>query len=1811
MTSLKLYLLGPPRVDLDEVSIEVKPRKALALLIYLACTAERQSRDTLATLLWPDSSQRGARAALRRRLFELNQMLPDNLLISDRDQVRLKDNPGIWLDVDQFQRRLSDCQSHGHTPDAVCPDCLDPLTEAIALYQADFLSGFTLPDCPEYDDWQFFQSENLRQALSSALGRLAELLGDQGNFEAALPHARRRLALDPLHEPAHRQLMRLYAQAGQQADALRQYELCRQTLEDELGVPPESETGALYNDIRAGNLPITAANAPIPTPPRPPSPPRHNLPTQTTSFIGREDELAEIKRLLLDEPDCRLLNLVGPGGIGKTRLAIATATQVLGEFPHGAYFVSLAPVGEVEDIVPAIAAALKLTFYGQAEPKTQLLDHLQAKKLLLLVDNFEHLLNGVYLLSEILRHAPDVTLLVTSRERLNLQEEWGYDVQGLAFPATLTADQTADTQLLGSYSGLTLFLQRARRAAASFAPSAEEMADIVRICHLVDGMPLGLELAAPWVRSLTCQEIAAEIEQNLDFLTTSMRNVPPRHRSLRAVFDQTWGRLPQAGQSVLSRLSVFRGGCTREAAERVTKATLPLLSSLVDKALLRRTNTGRYEIHELIRQFAETQLQTNPREVEQTQQRHRDYFVDFLEQRTAGVKGGRQKETLAEIKADMDNVRLVWRRAGATRDANAFERAAECLFVFYLYRSGHYEGQAAFQQAARTFIKNADTLGDDSLADNLVILDQRENLTSFLLAGQGYFLGRTLDGAAGQRLLERALALYRRSGNDDPSIEGFILLWLGWIVFLQGKDLEVLDYVEPTLAILTQTGDRWAEVWCLELWANTISKMQPLEGEELYKRGLAVCRASGDHSNLSYLNQNRSGVNMDLGRYAQAQQCVDEAISAAKMVDNVLALAYALLRRGEMEIVRGEYRQAIQTLQQAAANFDEIKTQHNVNWANIILAKAYHLHGDHEQAEQTFQRTLEEAAVRNQKEHIARCRFGLGCLAYDRRDWLRAETHQRTALALFQQLGHKTLEAELLCSLAQSMIGSSEHRLDEAKQCLGQALEIATKHQLIPIALDVCVSMAQMLILTEDMAQAVELLSLVEHHQSSTFETKEKARQLLAEFADELSSPSTQAAQARGKTLDWEQVAQRLIDDLLAAENRPRLQQPRHNLPTQTTSFIGREDELAEVQRLLLEESACRLLTLIGPGGTGKTRLALAMANQLLDAFPDGVYIVSMAPISEVDDVVPAIAEALRFTFYGNTDPKEQLLNYLSRKQMLLLIDNFEHLLDGAALLSEILSHAPNLTLLATSRERLNLQEEWLYEVAGLAFPKMNENAPSGLSTYSAVALFSQRARQTSANFTPSDDELAEIGRICQLVEGMPLGIELAAPWIRTLSCAEIAAEIERSLDFLATPLRNVPERHRSLRVVFEQTWERLSEEEQSVLSQLAVFRGGCTREAAEQVTGATLPVLSALVHKALLRRTNTGRFELHELVRQFAESQLQAVSQAVDQAQQRHREFFIRFLETRTAGVKGRRQVETLAEIEADIDNVRLSWRGATAKREAAAIERSAECLYTYYLYTNGFDEGQSEFRRAIAALTNSPDAKTDDSWLQVLVVPVQDENLVGFLLAGLGYFVAHRRDLQKGQILLKQALALLRRKDPVDRRKEAFALLWLGWTHYFQGLLTEGKRYARECLTLVADSADLSREGWALLLLGNCLRDGRPAEAVDVFQTGMTQCRESGDQILLGYFSHNMGRAVGDLGRYDQAQQHIDYVVTLSEKLANIHNLGFALFYRGGLEITQGKYRQAVHTLQQALTYFNEVGTAHASRVQIYLGLAYHLQG
>ena len=373
-------------------------------------------------------------------------------------------------------------------------------------------------------------------------------------------------------------------------------------------------------------LPVTAAASIVQQPDNAAQPDklRHNLPALTTALIGREEELAELAQLLAD-PATRLLTILSAGGMGKTSLAISAAAQQIEQFPDGVCWVPLAPLTNAKDLVLAIAAALGLQLQGESTPEQQVGDYLCAKHLLLVLDNFEHLLVGTPLVGELLAGASQLAILVTSRQRLNLSSETVIFLDGLRFPADAASDPL-------EYPAMQLFLLHARRVHPHYQPDASDVAGMVEICRLVHGMPLGILLAAAWSRAIAPAAIAAEIGRDLSFLQTDMQDIPVRQRNLRAVFLHTWNRLSIAERQVFMRLSVFRGGATVAATRQVTSAALGVLAVLIDHALLRRLPNGRIEIHELLRQFAAEQLAaaTNEGGLEMAQQQHSRYYLSLL-----------------------------------------------------------------------------------------------------------------------------------------------------------------------------------------------------------------------------------------------------------------------------------------------------------------------------------------------------------------------------------------------------------------------------------------------------------------------------------------------------------------------------------------------------------------------------------------------------------------------------------------------------------------------------------------------------------------------------------------------------------------------------------------------------------------------------------------------------------------------------------------------------------------------------------------------------------------------------------------------------------------------------------------------------------------------------------------------------------------------------------------------------------------------------------------------------------------------------
>ena len=431
------------------------------------------------------------------------------------------------------------------------------------------------------------------------------------------------------------------------------------------------------------------------------------------------------------------------------------------------------------------------------------------------------------------------------------------------------------------------------------------------------------------------------------------------------------------------------------------------------------------------------------------------------------------------------------------------------------------------------------------------------------------------------------------------------------------------------------------------------------------------------------------------------------------------------------------------------------------------------------------------------------------------------------------------------------------------------------------------------------------------------------------------------------------------------SESQDRL---KHNLPAQTTSFVGREGEVTELVSLL-DNPSTRLVTLLGPGGMGKTRLALTVGEKLLAAFTDGIFLIELAPLSDATGIVPAIAEAIGYHFQpDHRPPKQLLLDYLRHKQILLLLDNFEHLLEGASLVSEILQAALQTKILTTSRQRLSQTGEVLFHLSGLAVSK-EESSQEGVES-AAVKLFISSAKRANPNFAPGEDDLKDVVQICHLVQGMPLGILLAAGWAGMLTPCEISAEISHSFDLLETDETELPARQRSIRAVMDYSWQTMTDMERDVSMRLAIFKGGFTREAAQDVAGANLRVLMSLINKSLIRReVSSGRYQIHELLRQHAEQQLHQKN-AFYATQQSHAGYFAHWMEKTGRDLRGEKLMETVALIKDEFENVRTAWFYHVERTAVEPLMRMQADLWIYFHIANLFDEAITFYAKAANAL-------------------------------------------------------------------------------------------------------------------------------------------------------------------------------------------------------------------------------------------------
>lgn len=664
-----------------------------------------------------------------------------------------------------------------------------------------------------------------------------------------------------------------------------------------------AEQPAWMQAARAVAMPDAAAPAPQPPRRLAPSP---GLPTYLTPFVGREQEQAALAALLA-RSDVRLVTVLGPGGAGKTRLAIETSRTLPG-FADGTAFVSLASVAAPASIVPAIGDALGIAISDASDLPSQVISHLRDRRVLLVLDNLEHVLDpaGVTLglIERLLQGAEDLTVLATSRERLRLAGEWVLELAGLQVPqphTTLHGDAAA---------ALTLFVEHAERLDRAFRLTPTNALSIATICRLVDGLPLGIELAASWLRLLTLDEIAHELTRGLDTTPLAPRSLPARHHSLRAVVDQSWHLLSDQERVALSRLSVFHGGFTRVSAAQVTAVELPQLARLVDKSLLRRRGDGRYDLHEIIRQYASARLQEHVDDCAATQRRHAAYFLRSVAEREQRLRSAEQGAALAELSAEVDNIRAAWLWAAAHALLDELEGAGEVLQWFYEFRRWFQDGSLLFAQAIARLraVEPTDeplarrTLGrllshygyllartgvfveaNDALAESHALLaDGRDRVgLARTLMNQGMAAHWVGNYGAARRMLDQSLALATEAG--DRSVQGASLTWASIVAHAVGETGEAERLFRAALAHYRAMGDPRAMIWCITFGSVTLlAGGKYVEAELLLRESLALSQAVDDRYGMAAALHN-------LGRAALEQHKVAEAIA-------LLGAALPLLR---------------------------------------------------------------------------------------------------------------------------------------------------------------------------------------------------------------------------------------------------------------------------------------------------------------------------------------------------------------------------------------------------------------------------------------------------------------------------------------------------------------------------------------------------------------------------------------------------------------------------------------------------------------------------------------------------------------------------------------------------------------------------------------------------------------------------------------------------------------------------------------------------------------------------------------------------
>lgn len=882
MTQLSITLLGAPQIVSPEQGLLTLPRRQpLAILAILAVHEEGVSRDKLAFYLWPDVAQDVARQRVRRTLAQLRRALGahKDVVQTARDYVVL--NPaGCQVDIRAFTHYSAQACL------ADTANTIEPAEQALALYVGPLLDGFLLDDAPEFEQWLWSERERLARLHQQTLGQLANAYQASGQGDRAVFMAERMIALDPLREETHLLLMRLYVANDQLQAALRQYERCVALLERELGVPPQAEITDYYEQIKAPR----ATPSPSEVPP-------NNLPPELNRLIGREMAV-DVVCQMVRQPEVRLLTLTGPGGTGKTRLAQQVAATLLHEFPDGAYFIDLAPISTPALVASQLAHSLDMSVSTSAPLIEQLKSYLKAKRMLLVLDNFEQVLPAGALLNTLITHAPHITLIVTSRALLQLYGEHEYPVPPLELPempALLQAHsdlgKTEFVSFLSHFPAVALFVER---SGTRFKLTPDNALPVVEICLRLDGLPLAIELAAARSKVLTPQAMLGRIDATEDsmlkWLKSHNRNQPDRQRTLHNVIKWSYDLLTPTEQALFARLGIFVSGWTWQAAEAISDGDdiFDGLSALVDHSLIRQESDDdgemRFSMLATIREYAMSQLKKQA-DYPAIQDSFAQHFLALAEQAGPQLRGPDQIRWLNRLEQEHDNLRAALRWALETANAQFALRLVNMLWLFWSFR--------AYQMEGREWTNSALALPWQT--------DDREmiRIRAKTLQGAGTLAHQQRDYEQVKQFINSAIALWETIDDREGVAQGQTLL--GTASYELGDLAESQMWYERALVgFRAVNGERQIAV-CLNNLGRIAHVQNKLdEADQIFSESIAILRKLEDMGSVAVVLNNLGIVAHDGGDSGRAIQLLEESLILRRKVGHRRGEASALLNLAQV-----------------------------------------------------------------------------------------------------------------------------------------------------------------------------------------------------------------------------------------------------------------------------------------------------------------------------------------------------------------------------------------------------------------------------------------------------------------------------------------------------------------------------------------------------------------------------------------------------------------------------------------------------------------------------------------------------------------------------------------------------------------------------------------------------------------------------------------------------------------------------------------------------------------------------------------------